>query len=94
MVNALAREISKSIRVETVRTVENVENLFVLGLTDTLTRLFSNKIWPIVLIRRCSLWICNDISPIRSLVLRHMQGLTGKAPRIKLASTRKYSSVI
>ena len=58
------------------------ENLFVLGLTDTLTRLFSNKIWPIVLIRRCSLWILQDISPIRSLVLRHMQGLTGKAPRI------------
>ncbi len=58
------------------------ENLFVLGLTDTLTRLFSNRIWPIVLIRRCSLWILQDISPIRSLVLRHMQGLTGKAPRI------------
>lgn len=58
------------------------ENLLVLGLTDTLTRVFSNKIWPIVLIRRCSLWILQDISPIRSLVLRHMQGLTGKAPRI------------
>ncbi len=58
------------------------ENLMVLGLTDTLTRVFSNKIWPIVLIRRVSLWILQDISPIRSLVLRHMQGLTGKAPRI------------
>ena len=58
------------------------ENLVVLGLTDTLTRVFSNKIWPIVLIRRFSLWILQDISPIRSLVLRHMQGLTGKAPRI------------
>lgn len=58
------------------------ENLVVLGLTDTLTRVFSNKIWPIVLIRRCSLWILQNISPIRSLVLRHMQGLTGKAPRI------------
>ncbi len=58
------------------------ENLVVLGLTDTLTRVFSNKIWPIVIIRRLSLWILQDISPIRSLVLRHMQGLTGKAPRI------------
>jgi 2-octaprenyl-6-methoxyphenol hydroxylase len=58
------------------------ENLVVLGLTDTLTRVFSNKIWPIVLIRRVSLWILQDIPPIRSLVLRHMQGLTGKAPRI------------
>ncbi len=58
------------------------ENLLVLGLTDILTRVFSNQIWPIVMIRRFSLWILQDVSPIRSLVLRHMQGLTGKAPRL------------
>ncbi len=58
------------------------ENLVVLGLTDTLTRVFSNKIYPIVMVRRLSLLILKDISPIRSLVLKHMQGLTGKAPRI------------
>ena len=58
------------------------ENLVVLGLTDTLTRVFSNKIYPIVIVRRLSLLILKDISPVRSLVLKHMQGLTGKAPRI------------
>lgn len=58
------------------------ENLVVLGLTDTLTRVFSNKIYPIVIVRRLSLLILKDITPIRSLVLKHMQGLTGKAPRI------------
>ena len=68
------------------------ENLIVLGLTDTLTRVFSNKIYPIVLIRRCSLWILQDISPIRSLVLKHMQGLTGKAPRI-VAITKENAHV-
>ena len=58
------------------------ENLLVLGLTDTLTRLFSNQILPIVFLRRISLWILEDIQPVKSLVLRLMQGLTGRAPRI------------
>ena len=58
------------------------ENLLVLGLTDTLTRLFSNQILPIIFLRRMSLWILEDVQPVKSLVLRLMQGLTGRAPRI------------
>ena len=58
------------------------ENLLVLGLTDTLTRLFSNQILPIVFLRRTSLWILEDVQPVKSLVLRLMQGLTGRPPRI------------
>lgn len=59
-----------------------IENLWVLGLTDTLTRLFSNQILPIMLLRRASLWILEDIQPVKSRVLRLMQGLTGQAPHI------------
>jgi 2-octaprenyl-6-methoxyphenol hydroxylase len=59
-----------------------LENLIVLGLTDTLTRVFSNKILPIVIVRRSSLWVLQHVSPIRSVVLRLMQGLTGRSPRI------------
>jgi 2-octaprenyl-6-methoxyphenol hydroxylase len=58
------------------------ENLLVLGLTDTLTRVFSNQILPIVVLRRISLWVLQHIAPIRSRVLRLMQGLTGRSPRI------------
>ncbi len=58
------------------------ENLLVLGLTDTLTRVFSNQILPIVILRRMSLWVLQHVSPIRSTVLRLMQGLTGRSPRI------------
>jgi 2-octaprenyl-6-methoxyphenol hydroxylase len=58
------------------------ENLLVLALTDTLTRLFSNEIWPILFVRRIFLWFLEDIGPVKSLVLRLMQGLTGRAPRI------------
>ncbi len=58
------------------------ENLLVLALTDTLTRLFSNEIWPILFVRRIFLWFLEDIGPVKSWVLRLMQGLTGRAPRI------------
>jgi 2-octaprenyl-6-methoxyphenol hydroxylase len=58
------------------------ENLLVLGLTDTLTRVFSNQILPIVILRRLSLWALQHIAPLRSRVLRLMQGLTGRSPRI------------
>ncbi len=58
------------------------ENLVVLGLTDSLTRLFSNRILPIMLLRRIFLWILEDIQPVKSGVLRLMQGLTGQSPRI------------
>ncbi len=58
------------------------ENLLVLGLTDILTRTFSNKILPVVILRRMSLWVLQHIAPIRSRVLRLMQGLTGRSPRI------------
>lgn len=58
------------------------ENLVVLGLTDTLTRVFSNQILPIVILRRVSLLILQHVPPIRSVVLRLMQGLTGRSPRI------------
>ncbi len=64
------------------------ENLLVLGLTDTLTRVFSNQILPIVILRRMSLWVLQHVVPIRSRVLRLMQGLTGRSPRIL-----RYSSV-
>ncbi len=57
-------------------------NLLVLAFTDTLTRLFSNEIWPILFVRRIFLWFLEDIPPVKSFVLRLMQGLTGRAPRI------------
>jgi 2-octaprenyl-6-methoxyphenol hydroxylase len=62
------------------------ENLLVLGLTDTLTRVFSNKILPIVVLRRISLWILQHVTPVRSTVLRLMQGLTGRSPRLMRSS--------
>ncbi|BAS55012.1 ubiquinone biosynthesis hydroxylase [Leptolyngbya boryana NIES-2135] len=58
------------------------ENLIILSITDILNRTFSNQIFPIVQLRRFSLWFVQNIPPIRSLVFRIMSGLTGRAPQL------------
>ncbi|MBE9012096.1 FAD-dependent hydroxylase [Pseudanabaenaceae cyanobacterium LEGE 13415] len=58
------------------------ENLIILSITDLLNRTFSNQIFPIVQLRRFSLWFLRNIHPIRSLVFRIMSGLTGRAPQL------------
>ncbi|MBW4527998.1 MAG: FAD-dependent hydroxylase [Phormidium tanganyikae FI6-MK23] len=58
------------------------ENLLILSITDLLNRTFSNQIFPIVQIRRFSLWFLRNMQPIRSIVFRLMSGLTGRAPQL------------
>lgn len=59
-----------------------IENLIVLAFTDFLDRLFSNRIEPIVRLRRVGLWLLNHVQPLKVLALRLMLGLTGRAPRL------------
>ena len=58
------------------------ENLIILSITDLLNRTFSNQLFPIVHLRRSSLWFLRNIQPIRSLVFRLMSGLTGRIPQL------------
>ncbi|MCU0549900.1 MAG: FAD-dependent hydroxylase [Leptolyngbya sp. Prado105] len=58
------------------------ENLIILSITDILNRTFSNQIFPIVQLRRFSLWFLQNIQPIRSLIFRIMSGLTGRTPEL------------
>jgi len=58
------------------------ENLIILSITDLLNRTFSNQIFPIVQLRRFSLWFLRNIQPVRSLVFRIMSGLTGRTPQL------------
>lgn len=58
------------------------ENLAILGFTDILNRIFSNRIWPIVGLRQLSLWIMAHIPPIRSFTIQLMLGMIGRAPQI------------
>ncbi|MBD2092641.1 FAD-dependent hydroxylase [Microcoleus sp. FACHB-1515] len=72
-----------------------LENLVILGFTDLLDRFFSNRWWPIVLLRRLGLRLMRQLRPLRSIALRLMTGLSGRHPSLakqsigtKLRSTR------
>ena len=57
-----------------------LENAVILGFTDILNRVFSNRILPIVLLRRVGLWLLCTVQPARRLALQLMTGLVGRVP--------------
>ncbi|MBW4580168.1 MAG: FAD-dependent hydroxylase [Tildeniella nuda ZEHNDER 1965/U140] len=57
-----------------------LENLMILGFTDTLNRVFSNNVLPLVVVRRMGLWILRTVQPAKRLALQLMTGLVGRAP--------------
>jgi 2-octaprenyl-6-methoxyphenol hydroxylase len=58
------------------------ENLAILGFTDILDRTFSNRIGPIVGLRRWGLWTMAHIQPIKSFSIKLMLGMVGRVPQI------------
>jgi len=58
------------------------ENLTILGFTDFLDRIFSNKWFPLVAMRRLGLWFLQNVPPIKIFALRLMTGQTGKHPQL------------
>jgi 2-octaprenyl-6-methoxyphenol hydroxylase len=58
------------------------ENLVMLAFTDVLDRTFSNRILPIVMVRRVGLWAMANVPPIKSFAIRLMLGMMGRVPKI------------
>ncbi len=58
------------------------ENLTILGFTDFLDRMFSNKWFPLVVIRRLGLWLLQTMYPLKIFALRLMTGQTGRHPQL------------
>ncbi|MBD2128729.1 FAD-dependent hydroxylase [Microcoleus sp. ZQ-A2] len=58
------------------------ENLVILGFTDFLDRLFSNRWLPVVAVRRLGLWGLRTVQPLKVLALRLMTGLLGRHPQV------------
>ncbi len=58
------------------------ENLVILGFTDFLDRLFSNRWLPVVAVRRLGLWMLRTVQPLKVLALRLMTGLLGRHPQV------------
>ena len=59
-----------------------LENLMILGFTDVLDRLFSNSLFPLVILRRAGLWVLQSVPPIKVLALKLMTGLLGRSPEL------------
>ncbi|PSB34330.1 FAD-dependent hydroxylase [Stenomitos frigidus] len=58
------------------------ENLLVLGFTDVLNRMFSNRVLPLVVLRRLGLWTLRSLRPAKRIALTLMTGLSGRVPTI------------
>ena len=58
------------------------ENWVILAFTDFLDRMFSNRILPIVTIRRIGLFMLDRIPVLKYLSLRLMTGLAGRIPQV------------
>ncbi len=54
------------------------ENIFSLGFTDLINLMFSNEIWPLVVVRRLGLRLMGQVPVLKIFSLRFMAGLLGK----------------
>lgn len=58
------------------------DNLLMLGLTDAITRLFSNDVGPVKLARDIGLAVVNKLPPLKKLFMRHAMGTIGPTPKL------------
>ncbi|BAZ51378.1 UbiH/UbiF/VisC/COQ6 family ubiquinone biosynthesis hydroxylase [Nostoc sp. NIES-4103] len=58
------------------------ENLTILGFTDMLDRMFSNNLFPLVLVRRLGLWFLQRVPLLKVFMLKLMIGLKGRTPEL------------
>ncbi len=59
-----------------------LENWVILSFTDALTRLFSNRVLPLMALRRGGLWVLSSLAPLKRLALRLMTGRLGRVPQL------------
>lgn len=58
------------------------DNMTLIGVTDTLTRGFSNDIRPLRMMRDLGLGLINKTPPVKKLLMRHAMGMTGHLPKL------------
>ena len=58
------------------------DTLLLAGVTDTLTRLFSNDIGPLRLARDLGMAAVNRVKPLKRFFMQHAMGLVGELPRL------------
>ena len=58
------------------------DNLTMVAVTDGLTRLFSNDLPPVRLMRDLGFFLFNKAKPLKRLAMRHAMGIVGDLPRL------------
>ncbi len=56
------------------------ENWLILAMTDLLNRVFSNRFWPLLWLRRAGFWVIEHTVPLKRMILRVMTGFFGRQP--------------
>ena len=56
------------------------ENWLILAMTDLLNRVFSNRILPLLWLRRGGFWVIEHTVPLKRIILRVMAGFFGRQP--------------
>lgn len=58
------------------------DNTAMLAVTDMLTRLFSNNVIPLQLVRDMGLWAVSKMPPVKRFFMKHAMGLVGDVPKL------------
>jgi 2-octaprenyl-6-methoxyphenol hydroxylase len=59
-----------------------LDSLSMVAVTDALTRLFSNNVFPLSIARRMGLATVGKLPPVKRFFMRHAMGLEGDLPRL------------
>lgn len=78
----LGLDIGRSDVLERYERWRRVDNVVLGAVTDGLTRLFSNDIAPLRLVRDLGLGLVDRVSPLKRLFMRHAMGDLGQLPRL------------
>lgn len=58
-----------------------VDTLLMMGVTDSLNKLFTSQLAPVKLARDVGLWAVEHTPPLKNLFMRHAMGVVGDLPR-------------
>ena len=78
----LGQDLGSSLVLERYARWRRFDNLLLAGVTDGLTRLFSNDVAPLRLVRDLGFALFNKVPPMKRLAMRHAMGLVGDLPKL------------
>jgi 2-octaprenyl-6-methoxyphenol hydroxylase len=78
----LGQDLGSALVLERYARWRRFDNLLLAGVTDGLTRLFSNDLAPVRLLRDLGFALFNKLPPVKRLAMRHAMGLVGDLPKL------------